>query len=87
MRRAYFATNAFIVLVLNGLVALLHVFDVFPYFYTLFYPLFCFFPLLMAGVGWIKRDQLKWPAMVVTCLAAVMLGHWIYELLWRMGIV
>lgn len=87
MRRAYFATNAFFVLLLNGLVVLFHVFGVFPYFHTLFYPLFCFFPLLMALVGWIERDKLKWPGAVVTFLAAGMLIHWLLALLGRMGVI
>lgn len=71
----------------NVLVAMLHVAGIFPYFYTLFYPLFCIFPLLLGLLGWLERDELKWPGAVATFVAGGMLLHWLLAFLWRAGII
>ena len=87
IRRAYFGTFAGLFLLLNFGLGLLHVLEVFPFFFTLFYPLFCLLPLLMAVVGWREKDSLKWPAVVVMLVAAAALLHWTVALLMRLDII
>lgn len=85
IRRAYFGIFAAFVLLGNAAIALLHVLGVFPYFYTLFYPLFCLMPLLMALVGWREKDELKWPSIAVFVLSLAALLHWLLALFGRLG--
>jgi|GEM_PF-5255857 len=84
MRNAWFGGNAIYVLAFNGLVSLLHIFEVFPYFYTLFYPLFCLLALLIAIMGLWERDKNKVPGWIGTILAFAALAHWIVMLVIRL---
>lgn len=86
MRNAWFGGNAIYVLGFNGLVSLLHVFEVFPYFYTLFYPLFCLLALLIAVMGVWERDKNKTPGWIASVLAFGALTHWIVMLVIRLQV-
>ena len=87
MRNAWYGINSLIILLFNGLVSLLHVLEVFPYFYTLFYPLFCLLALLIAIVGLAERDKKRVFAWIGVFAASAMLIHWVIALLIRVQVI
>ena len=87
MRNAWFGQNALIVLFFNGLIALLHVLEIFPYFYTLFFPLFCLLPLIISIVGIAEKDKNKIPAWIAAVLATGGLTYWVIALLIRADVI
>lgn len=87
MRKAWYGINALIVLLFNGLISLLHVFEVFPYFHTLFYALFCLLPLLVAIIGIAEKDENKIFAWIALVISAALLCHWLFALLIRSQII
>ncbi len=87
MRNAWFGINALIILLFNSLVVLLHFLEVFPYFYTLFYPLFCLMSLLISIVGVAEKDKNKTYAWIAIALSAGLLIHWLVALLIRVNAI
>lgn len=87
MRNAWYGQNALIVLLFNGLVSLLHILEVFPYFYTLFYALFCLLPLLVSIIGIVEKDKNKLYAWIALFLSAGMFIHWLIALLIRAQVI
>ena len=87
MRNAWYGQNALIVLLFNGLVGLLHVFGVFPYFYTLFYALFCLLPILVPIIGIVEKDKNKLYSWIALVIASGMFIHWLIALLIRVQVI
>ena len=56
---------------------------VFPFTRTFFFPMLALLVFLVGLVGWVERDQVKWPAVLVTILGGVSLLGWLGLLLLR----
>ena len=87
MRNAWFGQNALIVLLFNCLILGLHFLEIFPYFYTLFFPLFCVLPLIISIVGLVEKDKNKIPAWIAAFTSLGLLAWWVIALLIRVEVI
>lgn len=83
MKNAAFGTLALVLIGFNLAAGLLHILKVFPYFFTLFYPLFCLLAMLTSIMGYFERDKRKTLSLLTGILALALLGHWIAALILR----
>ena len=67
-------------ILINGLLMLLHLFQVIFYFYTVFYALFSLWAFLMGLLGWAEYDKNRMLAIVGTLLGGGMFLHWLIVL-------
>lgn len=84
MRRAYFGTNALILLTFHGIVLILDLLGILAYVPTLFYPMFNLIILGLAGLGAFERDKFKSPARIALFLGLASLTYWIVMLILRL---
>jgi hypothetical protein len=83
MRRAYFGTNALILLGFHAVLIVLDLAGVIPYLRTLFYPMFNLIALGIAVLGWFERDKFKTPSIAATLVWSASLIFWIAALVIR----
>lgn len=83
-RKAYFGMwTLFMVALLSGL-GLLHWLEVYPFFYTVFFPMFCMLGIMAGMVGFFEKDKTKWPSLVGGLLSIAGLLAWIIVLILRL---
>lgn len=63
---------------------LLEVFEIFPYFRTLFFPAFIFMAGMIGLVGFFERDEHKTLSLIAMIAAAALFGWWIVMLVLRL---
>ncbi|HHG83653.1 MAG TPA: hypothetical protein ENJ82_02795 [Bacteroidetes bacterium] len=83
MRRAFFGTNALILLAFHLILILLDVFQVLPYVATLFYVMINIMALMLAVLGYWERDKLKFPGLIGLILGSGALIFWVVALVLR----
>ncbi|MEM0998873.1 MAG: hypothetical protein AAGN35_17575 [Bacteroidota bacterium] len=84
MRRAYFGTNALILLGIHVLLVVLDVAGVITYFRTLFYPMFNLLALMLAVLGLLERDKQKGPSIIALIGLGLSLAFWVIALFLRL---
>lgn len=84
MRRAYFGTNALILIGFHLVLVGLDLLQVFPYVATMFYPMLNIMGLVLSIMGYLERDKVKWPSLVSGIVLVLSLTFWIVALVLRL---
>ena len=81
MKGAPLGFAALLLLGFHGFLALLgEALNIFPFFHTVFYPVFPLFALLASLVALRERDRSKWISLTVAVVALALLIHWVWML-------
>jgi|GEM_PF-3091335 hypothetical protein len=76
-QKTYFGKLGAVIWICLILLSTLEPLGVFPFTRTFFFPMLALLVFLVGLVGWMERDQVKWPAMVVTILGGFSLLGWL----------
>lgn len=83
IKKAPLGSRAFYLLVFHGVLCLVGALGVFPFFHTVFYPVFPLMATVACVVAFFERDRTKWPSAVVGLVGLGLLVHWVVMLIVR----